>query len=310
MKIILARPRGFCAGVERAIRSVERALELYGAPVYVLNDIVHNAAVVQRLREKGAVFVKEMAQVPPNSHLLFSAHGVSPERWRVAEERQLKPIDATCPLVEKVHNEARRYAAKGYTIILIGEEGHDEVTGTMGWAPENIRLVFTEEDVAKLEVPDESKVAYISQTTLSVDDCRRVVDALRRRFPNIDGPRKGDICYATQNRQAAVNALSPDVDLVLVVGDRESANSNRLAEICLAQGKPAHLISDAAMIREEWLQGVMAVLLTAGASAPESLVQGVIEYFQARGPCEIEEQAILDEDVHFKLPPELQEPAK
>lgn len=302
MKILLARPRGFCAGVERAIKCVERALELYGAPVYVLNDIVHNAHVVNELREKGAVFVKHLDDVPVGSHLLFSAHGVSPSRWEDARERQLEVIDATCPLVAKVHNEARRFADKDFTIILVGEAGHDETIGTMGWAPQHIKRVFTIEEVEQVEVPNPEKVAYITQTTLSVDDCARLIEALKKRFPHITGPRSADICYATQNRQAAVNGLSAQVDLVLVVGDRASANSTRLAEICSAQGIPAYLISSAKMIEEAWLDGVGSILLTSGASAPERLVQGVIEYFKSRGPCEVEESEAVLEDVHFKLP--------
>ncbi len=302
MRVVLAKPRGFCAGVERAIKCVEQALERYGAPVYVLNDIVHNAAVVNELREKGAVFVKDMNKVPEGAHLLFSAHGVGPGRWEEAKRLSLDVIDATCPLVEKVHQEARRFADKDFTIILVGEEGHDETTGTKGWAPENIRVLFSEDEVEQLEVPDETKLAYITQTTLSVDDCQRVIDALRRRFPHIQGPKSADICYATQNRQAAVNALSPYVDLVLVVGDRESANSNRLAEICRAQGRPAYLISSADAIEEAWLEGVQDVLVTAGASAPESLVQGVIDYLRNRGAEEITESEIMAENVHFKLP--------
>lgn len=305
MKIILAKPRGFCAGVERAIKCVEQSLERYGAPVYVLNDIVHNAHVVNDLKAKGAIFVKSLDDVPAGSHLLFSAHGVGPERYQYAEKYKMEVIDATCPLVEKVHNEARRFASRDYTIILIGEHGHDETVGTMGWAPEHIRLVFTQEDIDKLEVPNPDKVSYITQTTLSVDDCERVIAALKVRFPNIQGPPKSDICYATTNRQAAVNALSPLADIVLVVGDRESANSNRLAEICLAKGKPAYLISSAAMIQESWLEGVETILLTAGASAPETLVDGVIQYFRERGPLEVEESEVMMEDVHFKLPTEL-----
>jgi 4-hydroxy-3-methylbut-2-enyl diphosphate reductase len=302
MKILLARPRGFCAGVERAIKCVERALELYGAPVYVLNDIVHNAHVVNELREKGAVFVKRLEDVPAGSHLLFSAHGVSPARWEDARERQLEVIDATCPLVAKVHNEARRFADKDFTIILVGEPGHDETIGTMGWAPQHIKRVFTIEEVAQVEVPNPEKVAYITQTTLSVDDCTRLIEALKKRFPHITGPRSADICYATQNRQAAVNALSSQVDLVLVVGDRASANSTRLAEICTAKGIPAYLISSADMIQEAWLNGVESILLTSGASAPERLVQGVIEYFKTRGPCDVVESEAELEGVHFKLP--------
>jgi len=302
MKVILARPRGFCAGVERAIKCVEQALERYGSPVYVLHDIVHNATVVNDLRAKGAVFVQSLDDVPEGAHLLFSAHGVGPEQWKRAESLQLEVVDATCPLVEKVHNEARRFAAKDFTIVLIGEEGHDETVGTMGWAPDHIRRVFTEEEVESLEVPNPDQVSYITQTTLSVDDCERIIARLRERFPNIQGPPKADICYATQNRQAAVNALAPQADLVLVVGDRESANSNRLAEICRAKGKPAHLISSAECIREQWLDGVNTVLLTAGASAPEHLVQGVIDYLRGRGPVEVEESFVVIEGVHFKLP--------
>ena len=305
MKIILARPRGFCAGVERAIRCVEQALERYGAPVYVLNDIVHNAHVVNDLKAKGAVFVKDIQEVPEGAHLLFSAHGVSPDRYAHADKYQMQVIDATCPLVEKVHNEARRFASKDFTIIVGGEDGHDETVGTMGWAPKNIRLVFTDEDVERLEVADPDHVSYITQTTLSVEDCDRVITALRKKFPKIQGPPKADICYATTNRQAAVNALSPMVDLVLVVGDRESANSNRLAEICHVKGKPAHLISTADMLEDEWFEGVNTILLTAGASAPETLVQGVIAYFRARGPIEVEESEIITENVHFKLPASL-----
>ncbi|GJM27066.1 MAG: 4-hydroxy-3-methylbut-2-enyl diphosphate reductase [Phycisphaerae bacterium] len=305
MKIILAKPRGFCAGVERAIKCVEESLERYGAPVYVLNDIVHNKHVVDELRSRGAVFVKELSEVPEGARLLFSAHGVGPERYEHADKYKMEVIDATCPLVEKVHNEARRFAANDYTIILIGEDGHDETVGTMGWAPENIRLVFTSEDVDALDVPNPDHVSYITQTTLSVQDCDRVIKKLREKFPNIQGPPKSDICYATSNRQAAVAALSPHVDFVLVVGDRESANSNRLAEICRAEGKPAQLISNAAMIDPDWLDGMESILLTAGASAPELLVQGVIEWFRERGPVEVEEREVMMEDVHFKLPREL-----
>ncbi|MDZ4861483.1 MAG: 4-hydroxy-3-methylbut-2-enyl diphosphate reductase [Candidatus Hydrogenedentes bacterium] len=305
MKIILAKPRGFCAGVERAIKCVEQSLERYGAPVYVLNDIVHNAHVVNELKNKGAVFVKTMDEVPPGSHLLFSAHGVGPERYAHAEKYQMEVIDATCPLVEKVHNEARRFAARDFTIVLIGEVGHDETVGTMGWAPENIRLVFSQDDVDKLEIINPDKVSYITQTTLSVEDCDRVIMALKKKFPKIQGPPKSDICYATTNRQAAVNALSSQVDMVLVVGDRESANSNRLAEICHAKGQNAYLISSAEMIDPAWLDGVESVLLTAGASAPETLVQGVIDFFAARGPVEVVESEVMMENVHFKLPNEL-----
>jgi 4-hydroxy-3-methylbut-2-enyl diphosphate reductase len=302
MKIVLAKPRGFCAGVERAIKCVEEALDRYGAPVYVLNDIVHNATVVNELRDKGAVFVKNFEDVPEGSHFLFSAHGVGPDRWDSAKNLKLEVIDATCPLVEKVHHEARRFASKDMTIILIGEDGHDETVGTMGWAPENIRLVLDESDVEKLEVEDESKLCYLTQTTLSVDDCQRVIDALKERFPDIQGPPKSDICYATSNRQAAVRALAPEVDLVLVVGSETSANSNRLAEICQSMGKPSFLIDTAEHINDAWLQGVDSILLTAGASAPEKLVEGVIQFFQSRYDCTVEEREVTHEDVHFKLP--------
>lgn len=305
MRIILARPRGFCAGVERAIRCVEEALNRFGAPVYVLHDIVHNAHVVEELRRKGAVFVDDVSEVPEGAHLLFSAHGVGPDLYEIAKQRNMHVIDATCPLVEKVHNEARRFASKGFTIILIGEEGHDETVGTMGWAPEHIRRVFTLDDVDALTVEDPERVAYITQTTLSVEECARVIEALKKKFPKIQAPPKADICYATSNRQAAVNMLAPMADLVLVVGDRASANSNRLAEICRANGRPAYLISDASVIRQEWLEGVNSIVLTAGASAPEALVQGVVAYFRSRGPVEVEEHTLIPENVHFNLPREI-----
>ena len=302
MKIILAKPRGFCAGVERAIKCVEQALERYGPPVYVLNNIVHNSHVVNELRDKGAVFVKNMDDVPCGSHLLFSAHGVSPERWAKAKELQLEVIDATCPLVEKVHGEARRFAAKGYTIILIGEEGHDETIGTMGQVPDNIILVQHKDEVATLQVPNTERLAYVTQTTLSVDDCKVIIDALKEKFPHISAPPKDDICYATTNRQSAVNALTPQVDLVLVVGDTESANSTRLADIARSKGAPAYLILDSSMIQDEWLEGVETLLLTSGASVPEKHVQGVIAYLNYKEPCEVDERELVMEDVTFRLP--------
>ena len=302
MKIILAKPRGFCAGVDRAILAVEKALEKYGPPVYVLNNIVHNAHVVNELRDKGAIFVKDFADVPAGSHLLFSAHGVAPERWQKARELNLHVIDATCPLVEKVHNEARRFANKAYTIILIGEEHHDETVGTMGQAPENIILIQTKEEVDTLEVLNPNHLAYITQTTLSVDDCQVIIDALKRKFPNITAPPKEDICYATTNRQAAVNALTPQVDLVLVVGDTESANSTRLADIARSLGKPSHLILDASMIERAWFDGVQSVLVTSGASVQEKHVQGVIDYLNSIEPCEVEERELVEENVAFRLP--------
>lgn len=302
MKILLATPRGFCAGVERAIVCVERALERYGAPVYVLNDIVHNKAVVDELREKGAIFVKHMEEVPEGAHLLFSAHGVGPERWSHAERLNLEVIDATCPLVEKVHHEARRFASKDATIVLIGETGHDETVGTMGWAPEHIKLVTTKEDIAFLKIADEDNMAYITQTTLSVTDCQEIIDALKKRFPKVTGPPKADICYATSNRQAAVREITPRADLILVVGDSESANSTRLAEIARGYGKPAYLISTSAFIKDEWLEGVSTVLLTSGASVPEKLVQEVIARLKEYEPSEVEEAMLVKEDVHFRLP--------
>lgn len=302
MKILLAKPRGFCAGVDRAIVCVEKAIERHGPPVYVLNDIVHNKAVVDELRAKGAVFVKDLDDVPEGAHLLFSAHGVGPGRWEHAENLQLEVIDATCPLVEKVHFEARRFASKDFTIVLIGEEGHDETVGTMGWAPEHIKLIMSKDEVAGLELVDEDKVAFITQTTLSVEDCQEVIDALRERFPNIEGPPKADICYATSNRQAAVRALTPRADLVLVVGDRESANSTRLSEIAAEYDKPSYLINSAGAIEDAWLEGVEIVLITSGASVPERLVQDVINRIKEHGPCEVEEAELVHEDVHFRLP--------
>jgi len=302
MKVLLAKPRGFCAGVERAIRCVERALERHGAPVYVLNDIVHNTTVVDSLRNEGAVFVRDLGDVPRGAHLLFSAHGVGPEQWARARERGLNVIDATCPLVEKVHREARRFAAEGFTVILIGEAGHDEVVGTSGWAPDHIRVVLSAADVPALEVGEPSKVAYLTQTTLSVDDCARVVAALEERFPAIQAPPSNDICYATQNRQEAVNVLTREADLVLVVGDPQSANSKRLAEICRQKGKASHLISSADAIRDAWLEGVQTVLVTSGASVPDFLVQEVVERLGENRPSQVEEREIIHENVHFELP--------
>lgn len=302
MKILLAKPRGFCAGVDRAIICVETALERYGAPVYVLNDIVHNKHVVGELREKGAIFVKNLDDVPEGSHLLFSAHGVGPDRWEHAKNLNLEVIDATCPLVEKVHHEARSFASKDFTIVLIGEDGHDETVGTMGWAPDHIKLVITKEDVDLLEVVDESHMAYITQTTLSVEDCQEIIDLLRNRFPNIQGPPKADICYATSNRQEAVRALAPKADLVLVVGDRESANSTRLSEIAKEYDKPSYLISNASQIEPAWLENIGTVLITSGASVPEILVQQVIQRIQEVEPSEVETAELVEEHVHFRLP--------
>jgi 4-hydroxy-3-methylbut-2-enyl diphosphate reductase len=302
MRVILANPRGFCAGVVRAIECVEEALKQYGPPVYVLNDIVHNAAVVGDLREKGAVFVKDLAEVPEGAHLLFSAHGVAPFHWESAKLRNAEIIDATCPLVDKVHREARRFATKGYTILLIGEPGHDEVVGTMGQAPDHIRLVTTPEDAREIDVPNTEKLAYLTQTTLSVDDCMRVINVLKDRFPDIQGPPSSDICYATQNRQTAVRALVEEADLVLVVGDRASANSTRLKEIAETYGKPSYLIPTADAIDDDWIDVADTILLTSGASAPDSLVAGVIRKLQSMGPVEVDEREVISEDVSFSLP--------
>ncbi len=306
LKIIVARPRGFCAGVERAIKSVEQALERYGAPVYVLNHIVHNAHVVKTLAEKGAVFVHQLSDVPRGAPLLFSAHGVGPDRWKQARELELEIIDATCPLVERVHDEARKYALENCTVILIGKAGHDETVGTMGWAKEHIRLIQTKADVSTVDVADPEQVAYITQTTLSVDDCAEIIVALQKRFPAIRGPRRGDICYATSNRQRAVQALCAEADFVLVVGDPESANSTRLAEVAQVTGKPARLIPDASGLNPEWFKGVQTVLITSGASVPESLVQGVIQAIESMRACETEERELVREHIHFRLPQALE----
>ncbi len=298
----MAKPRSFCAGVERAIRSVEEALDLYGSTVYVLNPIVHNEAVVQGLREKGAVFVRKIDEVPQGAHMLFSAHGVGPDKWEAAQRRALHVIDATCPLVDKVHREAKKFAQNGCSIILIGERGHDEVVGTSAWAPDSIQVAFSEEDIQSLNVPDPDKVAYLTQTTLSVEDSHHLIGALKARFPKIQAPPSEDICYATQNRQRAVNELAPQADLVLVVGDPASANAKRLDAICKKMGKPSHLISSYEMIHPQWLNNVKTILITAGASVPERLVQDVIQYLKNIEPCSVEEREIVHERIHFKLP--------
>ena len=305
--VLLAAPRGFCAGVDRAVEIVERALELHGQPVYVRHAIVHNAHVVSELESKGAVFVEDERDVPEGGHLVFSAHGVAPEVRRNSEARGLKTIDATCPLVTKVHFEAVDYAEKGLSIILIGHEGHQEVIGTMGHAPQSITLVQTPEDVEALDLPDPDKVAYISQTTLSVDEASSIIDAIRRKYPNARGPRGDDICYATQNRQDATKVLAERSDLVLVVGSPNSSNSNRMVEVALAAGAPAaYLVDDASEIREEWLEGVRTVGLTSGASAPERLVSDVIRFLQDRpAGALVETLTVVDEQMHFALPQSL-----
>src|SRR5690242_8198862 len=302
-KLLLAAPRGYCAGVDRAVQTVERALELYGAPVYVRKEIVHNKHVVEQLRARGAVFVEELDDsIPEGAVTVFSAHGVSPAVHADAGRRGLQTIDATCPLVTKVHREALKFAGEGYTIVLIGHAGHEEVEGTMGEAPENIVLVQTEGDVDRLEVDDPERIAYISQTTLSVDETRAIINRLRRRFPAIIGPRTDDICYATTNRQAAVKQLAERCDLVLVIGSRNSSNSNRLVEVAREHGADSHLIDSEAEVREEWLEGKQVVGITSGASAPESLVQRLVEFFRARGTSDVQELEVVQEDVRFMLP--------
>ncbi len=301
-KLLLAAPRGYCAGVDRAVQTVERALELYGAPVYVRKEIVHNKFVVEQLRERGAVFVESEADVPEGATVVFSAHGVSPAVHAGARRRKLETIDATCPLVTKVHVEAKKFAADGYTIVLIGHAGHEEVEGTMGEVPDHIVLVESEEDVDALEVDDPSRIAYISQTTLSVDETRSIINRLRQRFPAIVGPRTDDICYATTNRQAAVKQLAVQCDLVLVIGSRNSSNSNRLVEVAREHGADSHLIDNESEVREEWLAGKRVVGITSGASAPESLVQRLVESFKVRGTTDVQELEVVQEDVRFMLP--------
>src|ERR687886_133148 len=302
-KLLLAAPRGYCAGVDRAVQTVERALELHGAPVYVRKEIVHNKHVVEQLRARGAVFVEELDDsIPEGAVTVFSAHGVSPAVHADAAERGLKTIDATCPLVTKVHREALKFAGEGYTIVLIGHSGHEEVEGTMGEAPEHIVLVETEADVDALEVEDPDKIAYISQTTLSVDETRAIIARLRERFPGIVGPRTDDICYATTNRQMAVKEMAAQCDLVLVIGSRNSSNSNRLVDVARDCGAEAHLIDTESQVREEWLTGKRVVGITSGASAPEELVQRLVDFFRARGTEHVEELEVMREDVRFMLP--------
>jgi 4-hydroxy-3-methylbut-2-enyl diphosphate reductase len=300
--ILLAAPRGYCAGVDRAVQTVERALELYGAPVYVRKEIVHNKHVVEQLRERGAVFVESESEVPEGATVVFSAHGVSPAVHAGAERRGLHTIDATCPLVTKVHREANKFAAEDYTIALIGHAGHEEVEGTMGEAPDHIILIEDEAGVERLTVRDPDKVAYISQTTLSVDETRAIINRLRERFPAIVGPRTDDICYATTNRQAAVKQLAQRSDLVLVIGSRNSSNSNRLVEVAREHGAESHLIDTERQVREEWLEGKRVVGITSGASAPEELVQRLVAFFQRRGAVDVRELEVVSEDVRFMLP--------
>jgi 4-hydroxy-3-methylbut-2-enyl diphosphate reductase len=303
LNLVLASPRGFCAGVDRAITIVEKALEMYGAPIYVQHEIVHNKHVVQRLRNEGAVFVENIDEIPEGSHAIFSAHGVSPEVRKRAEKRKLQVLDATCPLVTKVHREAQHYAQKEHTIILIGHHNHVEVKGTVGEAPEHIFVVGTVEEVSDLKIPDEKKVGYITQTTLSLDDTAEIITALKERFPEIKGPAKDDICYATQNRQNAVKALSKEVDLVLVVGAQNSSNSVRLLEVAETTGVKARRIESAAELDPEWLEEVRNVGITAGASAPEDIVQGIVaEISKMSSSSSVRDLEIVQEDVTFALP--------
>ncbi len=303
-KVLLASPRGYCAGVERAVDTVEKALDLYGPPVYVRKQIVHNLHVVRDLEARGAVFVDEETEVPEGATVVFSAHGVAPSVHANAAARRLQTIDATCPLVTKVHVQARRYAAEGYTVVLIGHAGHEEVVGTMGEAPDAIVLVESVADVDALEL-DNAKVAYVTQTTLSVDETGEIITALRARFPDIYAPKREDICYATSNRQWAVKEMLSEIDLLLVIGSRNSSNSNRLVEVARAGGVAAHLIDDESEIDETWMDGVDIVGVTSGASAPEKLVEGVCNWFRARGVTDIEPYRLVDEDVEFRLPVEL-----
>src|ERR1700690_284052 len=304
-KIILLRPRGFCAGVVRAIDVVKIALDLYGAPIYVRKEIVHNKHVVDELRAAGAVFVEELDEVPPGARVIFSAHGVSPVVRTDARQRQLQVIDATCPLATKVHLEAVKFARKGYSIVLIGHKDHDEVIGTLGEAPEATVLVSNVEDVDQLNVKDPEKVSYITQTTLSLDETQDIVARLKERFPKIKGPEKQDICYATENRQLAVRAVAPMCELLLVVGSQNSSNSRRLVEVCQKTGVAAYLIDDLGEVNPQWLEGVNTVAVTAGASAPENLVQELIQSLKAQGYGQLEEVEIKEEDVRFNLPSEL-----
>ena len=303
--MLLASPRGYCAGVERAVETVEKALDLYGPPVYVRKQIVHNLHVVRDLEARGAVFVDDERDVPEGETVVFSAHGVAPSVHTNAAARGLQTLDATCPLVTKVHVQARRYAEAGYTIVLIGHEGHEEVVGTMGEAPGSIVLVESVDDVDSLGFAEDARLAYVTQTTLSVDETSEIIAALRRRFPAIYAPKKEDICYATSNRQWAVKEMLPEIDLLLVIGSRNSSNSNRLVETARSGGVDAYLIDDAGQIDERWLADASVVGVTSGASAPEKLVAEVCDWFRARGVAEIEAYRLVEEDVEFRLPVEL-----
>ena len=304
-RVLLASPRGYCAGVERAVETVERALALYGTPVYVRKQIVHNSHVVRELEGRGAIFVDSVEDIPADSPVVFSAHGVAPSVRAAADARGLVSIDATCPLVTKVHTQARRFAQRGYTVVLIGHAGHEEVEGTTGEAPEAIVLVESVADAEAIALPDDTPLGYITQTTLSVDETREIVDVLRRRFPRIEGPAKEDICYATSNRQWAVKEMLEEIDLLLVVGSRNSSNSVRLVDVASAAGVTAYLVDDASEIEESWIEGVAVVGVTSGASAPERLVAGVCNWFRERGVADISAFSSAYEDVVFRLPVEL-----
>jgi 4-hydroxy-3-methylbut-2-en-1-yl diphosphate reductase len=304
-QLILAAPRGYCAGVDRAVQTVERALQIHGAPVYVRKEIVHNKHVVEELSARGAIFVDEHTEVPEGAVCVFSAHGVAPSVREGAIERKLETIDATCPLVTKVHREAVRFARDGYTIVLVGHAGHEEVEGTMGEAPDRIVLVQDEADVETLEIEDPERVAYVTQTTLAVDETTAILTRLRERFPQIVGPRTDDICYATTNRQAAVKQMSSRCDLLLVIGSRNSSNSVRLVEVARDSGTDAHLIDNAGEVQESWLEGRRVVGISSGASAPENLVAELVEFFKARGVKDISEFDVVKEDVRFMLPKQI-----
>jgi 4-hydroxy-3-methylbut-2-enyl diphosphate reductase len=305
MKILLAAPWGFCAGVNMAIEALDRAIENLGTPLYVFHEIVHNTHVVERFRRKGAVFVDDLAEVPPGANLMYSAHGVSPAVHQAARERGLKVVDATCPLVRKVHLEALKFAEQDYTIVLIGHDGHDEVVGTLGYAPGRIRLVETADDVDGLDIAESDKVAYLTQTTLSVDEANEIIERLKRRFPNCVGAPREDICYATQNRQEALKELLPRADAVLVVGSRNSSNSNRLAEVAREFGCPAWLVDGAAELEPQWFTGKQTVVVTAGASAPEDLVQECVAALCDWFGATVEEHSVREEQIEFPLPVEV-----
>lgn len=305
MKVILASPRGFCAGVNMAIEALDKVLELCGSPVYVFHEIVHNRHVVERFKGCGAIFVDSLSEVPEGALLLYSAHGVSPEVRKEASARKLRAIDATCPLVTKVHQEAIKFAKEGYQILLIGHRGHDEVVGTMGEAPEAIRLIEDVIDVEKLDLAPDAKIAYLTQTTLSVDDANVIISALRNRYPQIVGPKRDDICYATQNRQQAIHVFAPESDVVLVLGSQNSSNSKRLAEIARLEGKEAYLIDGVNELNREWLANAKTVLITAGASAPESVVRECVDYLREHYGAEVESRMLTEESVYFALPKEL-----